>query len=1035
MIIYDKTGGILFDVQVDDSSVRNRSIMGDNSVTLYLSLPEYTVIPVGSYIEYQGQRYTLWRPDNFKKHGTRNYQYTITFGSNQEILKRYKYKSLSDIPFQLKFSLTAKPKMFLQLLVDNMNLRDTGWTIGDCIDATEKYLSFSHEYCYDVLGRLASEFNTEWEIEGKTIHLRKVEKFKTEPLALSYGKGNGFRPGVGRANQGDKSPVSLLFVQGGDRNIDLATYNSRYLLLPKSKELEYEGRRYKTDKDGMYITRADKEIAQYNEDSFDASNIYPSRVGEVTAVTTEDGKDDEGNPVTFYNIVDTTIPADLNYRDCRIPNEKATIIFQTGVLTGREFDIVQTDKDLTGYDHATRTFELVSLEEDGVTLPNENLKPAIGDKYAVFNIKLPQAYIQDDATKTGASWEMFKEAVRYFYENEEEQFSFTGELDPIWAKNKWLEIGGKITPGGYILFSDTQFQPEGILIRITSVKDYINKPHAPVIELSNVPVGGSLSSELGKIDSNEVVDENRYKDSISLTKRRFRDLEETGKMLEAAIDGFSGAINPIYIQTMSLQVGSESLQFRFVNSKTSPSEIIPNFAYNQSTKVFTAPSTILQHMTLGISKISPTHQASEYKFWTMSSYTSPSLDVTDAMYFYAKCSKSGTTGSFILSKTAYKMDPGDGYYYFLVGTLSSEYEGERSYVNVYGFTEVLPGRITTNVISSSDGNTYFNLTEGKIVAANLTILAGSGYNNLTDKPDLSKYATTQWTQNSITNTVADLNLGQYATTEWTKDRITNSVKGLASESYVNQTASSLSISISNVDSKANTAKNTADSANSTANTAQSTANSSKLITDAFYKFSNESMQLNRRIEVGPVSLSGFDAQGGISPNTDNVAFWAGGNYWQATTGAAKTVLRHDGSGHLANKSIQWDTAGNTQYTGKITSNNDGNRIIIDPSDRAIKMITSDNKNVAEYNFYESSQEQGSRMILNTYRSGSKVASTIIFGGSITLSPPEGGMSAFSVILDTNGKLQFIIDPSRLPTSGTYYGEIYRDGGYLKIKTS
>lgn len=1033
MIIYDKTGGILFDVQVDDSSVRNRSIMGDNSVTLYLSLPEYTVIPVGSYIEYQGQRYTLWRPDNFKKHGTRNYQYTITFGSNQEILKRYKYKSLSDIPFQLKFSLTAKPKMFLQLLVDNMNLRDTGWTIGNCIDATEKYLSFSHEYCYDVLGRLASEFNTEWEIEGKTIHLRKVEKFKTEPLALSYGKGNGFRPGVGRANQGDKSPVSLLFVQGGDRNIDLATYNSRYLLLPKSKELEYEGRRYKTDKDGMYITRADKEVAQYNEDSFDASNIYPSRVGEVTAVTTEDGKDDEGNPVTFYNIVDTTIPADLNYRDCRIPNEKATIIFQTGVLTGREFDIVQTDKDLTGYDHATRTFELVSLEEDGVTLPNENLKPAIGDKYAVFNIKLPQAYIQDDTTKTGASWEMFKEAVRYFYENEEEQFSFTGELDPIWAKNKWLEIGGKIIPGGYILFSDTQFQPEGILIRITSVKDYINKPHAPVIELSNVPVGGSLSSELGKIDSNEVVDENRYKDSISLTKRRFRDLEETGKMLEAAIDGFSGAINPIYIQTMSLQVGSESLQFRFVNSKTSPSEIIPNFAYNQSTKVFTAPSTILQHMTLGISKISPTHQASEYKFWTMSSYTSPSLDVPDAMYFYAKCSKSGTTGSFILSKTAYKMDPGDGYYYFLVGTLSSEYEGERSYVNVYGFTEVLPGRITTNVISSSDGNTYFNLTEGKIVAANLTILAGSGYNNLTDKPDLSKYATTQWTQNSITNTVADLNLGQYATTEWTKDRITNSVKDLASKADLTLTSQGLQLSISNVDSKANSAQNTANTAQGTADSAKNVADKNSLVTSAFYSFGSLRMRLNRRIEMGSGSNDNFTCRAGLSPDTTGPAFWAGSTWEDRANSAIR--LGHDGAGWLAKKNIMWDTAGNTQYTGKITSNNDGNRIIIDPSERSIKMIASDNKNVAEYSFYESSMEKGARINLNTYRSGSKVASTTIFGGDITISPPEGGMSAFSIILEPNGKLQFIIDPSRLPTSGTYYGEIYRDGGYLKIKTS
>lgn len=741
MIIYDKTGEVLFDVQVNDSSVRNRAIMGDNSVTLNLSLPEYATIPVGSYIEYQGQRYTLWRPDNFKKHGTRNFEYKITFGSNQEILKRYKYKSLSDIPFQLKFTLTAKPKMFLQLLVDNLNLRDSGWTVGDCIVATEKYLSFNHEYCYDVLGRLAQEFNTEWEIDGKTIHLRKVEKFKTEPLALSYGKGNGFRPGVGRATQGDKSPLNLLFVQGGDRNIDLATYNSRYLLLPKSKELEYEGRKYKTDKDGMYITRADKEVSQYNEDSYDASNIYPSRVGEVTAVTTEEGKDDAGNPVTFYNIVDSTIPADLNYRDCRIAGEKATMIFQTGVLTGREFDIVQTDTDLTGYDHATRTFELVPLEEDGVTLPNENLKPAIGDKYAIFNIKLPQAYIQDDATQTGASWEMFKEAVRYFYENEEEKFSFTGELDPIWAKNKWLEIGGKIVPGGYIQFSDTQFQPNGILIRITSVKDYINKPHAPVIELSNVPVGGSITTDLGKIDSNEVVDENRYKGSISLTKRRFRDLEETGKMLEAAIDGFSEAINPIYIQTMSLQVGSESLQFRFVNNKTNPVETIPNFAYNQKTKVFTAPATILQHMTLGIDKISPTHKPSDYKFWDMSSYTSPALDETVAMYFYAKCSKTGTTGSFLLSKIAYKMDPGDGYYYFLVGTLSSEYEGERSYRNVYGFTEVLPGSITTSVIASSDGQTYFNLVDGEIVAAHLTIKSGSGYNNLTDKPDLGIYAT------------------------------------------------------------------------------------------------------------------------------------------------------------------------------------------------------------------------------------------------------------------------------------------------------
>ena len=1028
MIIYDKTGNVLFDAQVNDSSVRNRAIMGDNSVTLNLSLPEYAVISVGSYIEYQGQRYTLWRPDNFKKHGTRNFEYTITFGSNQEILKRYKYKSLSDIPYQIKFSLTAKPRMFLELLVDNMNLRDSGWSVGDCIDATEKYLTFSSEYCYDVLGRLAQEFNTEWEIEGKTIHLRKVEKFKTEPLALSYGKGNGFRPGVGRTNQGDKSPVNLLFVQGGERNIDLATYKSRYLLLPKSKELEYEGRKYKTDKDGMYITRADKEISQYNEDSYDASNIYPSRVGEVTAITTEPGKDDEGNPVTFYNIVDTTIPEDLNYRDCRIPNEKATLIFQTGVLTGREFDIVQTDKDLTGYNHATRTFEFVPLEEDGVTLPNENLKPSIGDKYAIFNIKLPQSYIEDDATKTGASWEMFKEAVRYFYENEEEHFSFTGELDPIWAKSKWLEIGGKITPGGYIQFSDAQFQPEGILIRITSVKDYINKPHAPVIELSNVPVGGSLLTELGKIDSNEVVDEKRYKDSISLTKRRFRDLEETGKMLEAAIDGFSGAINPIYIQTMSLQVGSESLQFRFVNSKTNPVETIPDFAYNQSTKVFTAPATILQHMTLGIDKISPTHKASDYKFWTMSSYTSPSLDEADAMYFYAKCPKPGTAGSFILSKTAYKMDPGDGYYYFLVGTLSSEYEGERSYVNVYGFTEVLPGRITTNVISSADGNTYFNLTDGKIVASHLTIMAGSGYNNLTDKPDLSKYATTQWTQDSIRNTVADLNLGQYATTIWTSNLISNSVKGLASESYVNQTANGLVISINNVDSKASTAQSTANEAQSTAESAKNTADKNSFITGAFYAFDSLHMRLNRRIEMGSGTNDNFSCRAGMSPDTTGPAFWAGSTWEDRANSAIR--LGHDGAGWLAKKNIMWDTSGNTQYTGKITSNNDGNRIVIDPADRVLNMM-SDNYNLLRMGFSIDRARQPYIRMSRFENTGIETDGLSINAQIIEFND-KGSDNRFYIYKKTNNK--YTIYAKNWPTvSEAYTGEVYLDNGYLKVK--
>lgn len=72
------------------------------------------------------------------------------------------------------------------------------------------------------------------------------------------------------------------------------------------------------------------------------------------------------------------------------------------------------------------------------------------------------------------------------------------------------------------------------------------------------------------------------------------------------------------------------------------------------------------------------------------------------------------TGEFLLSETAIDMDAVSGYYYLLVGILNSEYDGARSYVSLYGFTEILPARITTDRIVSTDGKTFFDLAAGKI---------------------------------------------------------------------------------------------------------------------------------------------------------------------------------------------------------------------------------------------------------------------------------------------------------------------------------
>ena len=717
-------------IEVKDESYSYEAIMGEDTLTLYFSHPGYIEIPVGSWCDFYGKRYSLKKDSNFKKNGERNFEYTLILETGKADAMLWKVRHTVDR--SIKFSYTAKAHEHLRLLVENLNRRSTGWKVGDCIEGTEKVINYNHTYILDAFNQLAELYETEWQIieetvEGKqikTIHLRKVEYNKENPLKLSYGKGHGFKVGVGRTS-GD-IPPEIILVETTDRNIDYSTYGSKYLLLPKNKTLVYEGRTYKTDADGTCVMRADKELTTAKEDSLDCTAIYPSRVGTVSAVI-EVNKENN-----FFDFVDKDIPEELNFEDCLIAGESMTVIFQTGMLTGKEFEVkyIHEAKDKK----EARRFEIVPQEIDGITMPEPEVwRPKVGDTYAVFGMQLPKAYICNDSTQTGASWEAFKEAAKYLYEHEDKAFIFTGTLDGIWAKKRWLEIGGKIVLGGYVDFYDTQFHPEGSLIRMIGIKRYINNPYSPEIELSNEPVSTSVSSDLNKIETNKVEVDIKHKDALQFTKRRFRDAKETMSMLEDALLNFSGSVNPITVSTMQLLVGDESLQFRFVNSKTNPVQVSHNITYNASTRILNAPAGILQHLTLGISSLSSSHKADEYKYWDIAEYNSPALiDPEKKYYLYAKVGKENQAGTFLLSEIAIKMEQITGYYHLLTGVLNSEYEGSRSFVQLYGFTEILPGRVTTERILSPDGDTYFDLVKSEI-GGNIQIKAGSsGLENLSE---------------------------------------------------------------------------------------------------------------------------------------------------------------------------------------------------------------------------------------------------------------------------------------------------------------
>lgn len=789
MVIRDMYGTPIIGLDVDDASYAYREIMGDCKLYLEFALTQHVELPIGAYVDFQGERYTLMAVADVSIQHNRDYEYKVTFEGPQARFSKYRIHNPVD--GRLVFEMIAKPQEHLAMIVANLTQREGAgsWAVGACIDGPEKALSYNHTKLNDALTQLANAYDTEWELSGRSINLNKVEFNADSPLALGYGRDQGFKPGVGRVNFGETGQIERLNVQGGDRNISRAEYGNDTLLLPKGFAFKFDGEKFQyavngstateygfdaskavdmvTDENGFSVSLANAGAA-CNEESLDVTHVYPKRVGEVTGVRylydhqyltwaeleALDLDEDEWLKVQV-DIIDADIPASLDFADCLLANDQPlTVIFQTGMLAGREFSATFCKAAKTALvdgvevvQRPANRFELVRENFNGLELPNAIFRPnASGsgpnDTYIVVNCYLPDSYICDKATFSGAEIEMLREAARYLYQNKDIQLSFKGEVDDLFSKRNWVNVGGKLKVGGCVSFSHPQVQAEPLVTRITAIKQFINNPYSPEITLGNEIVKGGLSSRLAQIGAQKAHLIGRDDALERYTRRTFRDARETMEMIAAAkIGEFSAGINPVTIQTMQMLVGDESLQFRYVTSKVNPQDAPAGITYNTETHKLTCVANIIQHMTLGIDTVSSSHEPSEYKFWDIAAFESPYLG--DALaekkyYLYAKCNKAaqGETGyqvaEYILSETAIAMNSVNGYYHLLVGILNSEYEGERSFVTLYGFTEVLPGRITTDKIVSSNGLTYFDLLRG-IIGGDIRFLDNGTYVDIASK--------------------------------------------------------------------------------------------------------------------------------------------------------------------------------------------------------------------------------------------------------------------------------------------------------------
>lgn len=675
-------------------------LSGEDTLRLWWQSSTFQDIAQGAKVVFEGETYCLREAPSVEKINSQRWDYSASFYSPRESLKDIILKDLTT--GEVKFSIVAKPFEILQLLTDNLKEATSLDWRGQCsAEAEEKLFSFDATSIYNALDMIEREFGTESLVQGLTIHLGRVEKNKDNPLVLKYGRGNGLLSGV--EAKAEETPITRLYVQGGERNIDPFKYGSRTLRLPKDEIVQYKGIEYKTDPKGLFIERVQK--ANYTKEGATVlDGIYPKRVGVITQTIEKNG---------LYDFIDSSIPDDLDYGACTTAGQSLSVVFSSGMLQGREFSV--------NYHHKDRRFELIEKQDDGQSMPNDVFCPAAGDLYAVYGMSMPVQYIEDRESKTGASYDLLTEAVALLWEREQHGFTYSFKIDPIFIKANYTNIADKIALGAFVRIQDKELCPQGSDIRIVSIKRYLERLDSPEIDLSNAVVRKSgLSSLFSQITKAEGAIRQEIRQVKDSTKRTYQGVEATKAMIEGAFDNYSKTISPVSVDTMHLLVGDKSLQYEFIDSPQSQRAITFNIGYNQKRQIEVSEAW-LKHYTLEIEAVKPQQKC---RIWHLQAFVSGELQVEQNYFLYARVEKGSDNGFFSISQD--KLPQQQESLYNLLVSVVAWSGGEHQISKMYGYSQVLPGQITTSTLSSSDGSAIIELKDQEItLKGNVRFEAGS----------------------------------------------------------------------------------------------------------------------------------------------------------------------------------------------------------------------------------------------------------------------------------------------------------------------
>lgn len=678
---------VLCDAYLKNNSFTVDEIMGEQTLTLNFLSRDVIDFEVGDYVECEGERYKIrYKEKVTKREKSLGWEYNIPFYSSKYDLEDVVFFLNGEPEYKKNFDFyTGTARQILELIVKNMNREDSGWKVGSCIESRPITISFKDKSVGNVLDDTVKQIDTEYWISQKTVSIGK-RKYDSNGLVLGQGEGLGFTE-LEVSSVDEERPTTVIFPYGSDKNLG-PDYGADYLMLPGGlKEMSKNTEKY----------------GRLGQKKIQFDHIFPKGEFLVTA-----------------KIDDLTLQAsgiDFNLKDCLLDEVEAIVTFQDGGLAGYDLAIVKESVD-----DKIKQFKLKeNKEENALTVPGD-INFAVGDKFILTGIKMPQVYIDD------ASNQLAEEAQTWLDEHCEKRIQLRGKCDEVLFRQMNLFIACGQMVGVYS--DQLKIDRE---IRVTKVKRYIENDDKPAyryeLTLSDFLQGNGFKDLVDDVDKFPDEIEDKVKPIREWTKRSWRDVMETlGMMFDPEGDYFTELIKPLAVHTAQLIVGTNSQQMDLVGVKFIPNaDNDPNYFKNTAGK--------LVHFT--VSEV-----VREWSIPAASFRLSNSL----AYYVYAKCPKEGSTGSILVSERQIKLEAEAGYYHFWIGVLNTPEDSIRSWNPNYGFTEIAGQTITTGVIKDKLARLVIDLVNAHIIAKNGATISGkilfgegtSGLENIKEWPDAKK---------------------------------------------------------------------------------------------------------------------------------------------------------------------------------------------------------------------------------------------------------------------------------------------------------